>query len=474
MDVEITQHRITLLPKQRRFVDEKTARYKAYSGSRAAGKSYALCVDVVEDAKHPGVRTGLYRMNYSDLVGTTLLTLLEGDDLPPVLPNGSYTHNQQKHRIDIHGGGTILYGGFDKGIQSKEDGGTGSKSSVNLTSAAVDEAVQVPEGLINQLAGGVRMKHPVVNNQIKFACNPGPPMHWMARRFGLSLDHTLQKNHFVVRTNIFDNFMLPAGFADDYGATLSGVAYMRYIWGLWVGSDGVVYDAFSRDLHSVLMTDYTPTRTVWGVDPGTNDPYAIVRGDELISGNVHIPYAFYERGHTPSDQVEILKNLVGDSGDLCVVDSAYPGLIEDMRRADINAVPCKKGADSIMRGVGVVSARLKAMRDGVPGLTISPHCVDVINEFETYEYDKNAAGLKDKPKDAHNHAMDSIRYLLESIDGVGGAYVSDPINIGAGNDDRITDKDLEPMANDEIIDLDEIRRQDPRWGYPGGGRGNWI
>lgn len=461
IDAEIVEHRIKLLPKQRQFLDAKT-RFKMYSGSRAAGKSYGLGADTYEKARFPNTRIGLYRMNYIDLVGSTLVTLLEGDGLmPPIIPPNTYTHNQQKHRIDIHNGGTIVYGGFDKGISAKEVGGTGGKSSLNLTAANVDEAVEVPESLLMQLDGAVRIPHPRVEMQIGMACNPGSPTHYLARRFGLSLDHVCQDEHFAVRTNIYDNFMLDERFVRNFPKSLSGVALMRYVWGLWVGSDGVVYKSFSRDTHVMHRDDYEPRRIVYGVDLGTNDPFVILHADVLPDGGVHLVSEHYERGLSDSQQVEALADAVGDSEDECMVDCARKGVIMDMRHAGINAIGSVKGAGSVMRGVGVVDARLRKVVNGVPMLTMDPSCVKTIAEFETYEYKSGLTGLKDEPKDQDNHCMDALRYLLERIDGVGGSYVSDPIDMdgGAGVPD---DPDLE-IGDDEMFSFDQAR-QDPRWG----------
>lgn len=468
--------RIGRLPKQALFIDENEHRYDIFSGSRAAGKTYGLGVKTAKRACVPGAREGLFRMNYSDLVNTTLVTLLEGDDLPPILPPGSYRHDQQKHRIDIHGGGRIVYGGFDKGLSAKEMGGTGGKSSMNLSGASIDEGVEVPESLLVQLDGAVRMKVPGLCNQINIACNPGPPTHYLARRFGLSLDHEIMARHWAIRTNIYDNFMLDREFVEAFAQSLSGVAFKRYVWGLWVGSDGLVYDMFNRDFHAITPDEYDPENTsarVYALDPGTNDPMALLQIDKWGDDLVHVPREFYESGHSFGDHVELCREFMGDEAETAelVVDSQYKGMIMDLRRAGINAIGCKKGKDSIMRGVGVVSARLKRRTNGMPGLTMNPACVKTLAEFESYEYDKNAAGYKDKPKDQNNHSMDALRYGVERLDRGGSAYVSDAIELKnqAMPPGGVKDMDafmelLEEAAEEQGIDMDEFRKNNPQFG----------
>lgn len=472
-EIDTTIHMIRLLPKQRQFVDHIKSRFKIFSGSRGAGKTYGICVDTYKKARHPRARIGLYRMNFSDLIDTTLVTLLEGDGMmDPVIPPGTYKHNQQKHRIDINGGGTIVYGGFDKGIQSKQEGGTGSKSSLNLSAANIDEAVEVPESLVQQLDGGVRVPHPNVAMQIGFACNPGHPNHYLARRFGLSLGHVCMEEHFAVRTNFYDNFMLDPRFIRSFPKSLSGVALKRYVWGLWVGSDGVVYPSFSRDAH-VMARDYEPRRTVYGIDLGTNDPFVVLRADILQDGGIHLASEYYNTGHSASEQVEIAAEIVGGSNDDVIVDNSRKDVIMDMRRAGINARPCTKGDKSIMRGVGVVDRRLRGRVNGIPMLTVDPGCTETIAEFETWEYEKGVNGLRDKPKDKDNHAQDAIRYLVEHVDGVGGSYVSEPITMSDGQPEPLTMEDM-ILSDDDIIDFDEMRNGDPRWTNERNSGGGWI
>ncbi len=119
----------------------------------------------------------------------------------------------------------------------------------------------------------------------------------------------------------------------------------------------------------------------------------------------------------------------------------------------------------------MVTNRLRRDDNGMAGLTVDPRCVKTTAEFETYEWDKNAAGYKDKPKDQNNHTQDALRYGVERLDRRGGAYVSDAIEIRnkAMPDHGVKDIDdfealLEEAAEEMGIDMDELRK-DPRFGF---------
>lgn len=449
---------VKLLPKQMEFVENERDPYLLYSGCRAGGKSRGLCWKVFKRARIPGAREGLFRMNESDLKGSTLKTLLEGDgELPPVIPQGMYSHNQQKREIKLHGGGEIIYRGFDKGVSAKEMGGTGGKSSMNLTGAAIDEVVEVPESLYVQLDGSVRSTVRNLPDQIYAACNPGHPSHWVARKFGLSAEYQKpEEGAWAIQTNIFENHFLNPLFVKRLANSLSGVAYDRYILGKWVGSDGLIFDRFLRSTH--VTNERNPaTRVVYAVDPGYTDPFVILELEVDHDKRIHVSREFYRAktvespGVTHDEGIQILRSMMVEGDCEVVVDSAVPELVEAMQRVGIRASASTKGAGSIETGINAVQHRLIDPGDGRPRLTVSESCVNTIREFESYEWAKNKDGWKDKPVDANNHAMDALRYGVRHIDGESGFYLA-----GSG---------VEPEKKQAVVPTFKKMREDPEWGW---------
>ena len=450
-----------MLPKQAEFILESDHRYVCYSGCRAGGKSYALCNKLVARAKVPRAREGLFRQNMTDLRNSTLKTLLDGDgEMPPALPLGTYDHNKVEGVINIHGGGEILYGGFDKGIAARQMGGTGSKSSMNLTGAAIDEAIEVPESMFIQLDGSVRSVVPGLSQQIYVACNPGPPANWVARKFGLSSEYPdPHDGAWAITTTIYENTFLDPKWVKGYAASMSGVAYDRYIMGKWVGSDGLVYDRFYRSTH-VRSEAEEPASVMYAIDPGYTDPFVILEIEIDYDGRMHISREFYRaksedrQGVSFQEGLAALREMMRDPDADCVFDSALPALIDDARSMGIRAIPAEKGQGSIVSGINAVQARLTLADDNRPRITVHPDCVSTIREFESYEWDRGVSGLKDKPVDADNHAMDALRYAVRHVDGAPQfMFVASGAGEAADREER------------KAKTFDDLRREDPEWGW---------
>lgn len=433
---------IELVPQQYELV-YATEPWVLIHGGRGSSKTTGLCWAIVARAGSPGARVGLFRQTLVDLRSTTLKTLLEGDgDQPPVLMPGSYTHNQNKKSIQINGGGEIVYNGLDQGDVGRQMGSTGKGSSMNLSCAAFDEAVEMQEAAVMQICMSVRLKIDGMPLQRLFACNPGPPSHWIAKQWGLALDAQPMPGHRSIHANPTDNRFLPDEYIDEL-YNLEGVARERYLLGKWVGSDGLVYDRWDRNVH-ITESTATPSRVILGVDDGYSDPFVALRLEIDNDHRIHVSREVYETGLTQPEKIKRVQSIMDDA-DTVVVDSAAPELVQALKYANIPAISCKKGQGSIEYGINLVQSRLAIAGDDLPRLTIDQSCTKTITEFESYEWAKNLTGLKDKPIDLNNHAMDALRYGVRNIDEVGGAYMASepaPVSVAALKENMMSYADM--------------------------------
>lgn len=427
-----------LLPQQFDYATDTTSRYKLLHGGRGGSKSTGLAVNIYARARVPGACEGLFRQKLVDVRSTTLRVLLEGvGSVPPIIPPGTYEHNQNDKRIKIKHGGEIVYNGLDTGEVSRQLGSTGKTSSLNLSGASFDEAVEIPEANVIQVCGAVRVPVPGLSLQRAFACNPGPPSSWVARRWGLALGHQPMPGYSSILCNPSDNYHLPRDFIEDL-EQLEGVARERYLLGKWVGSDGLVFDKWDRNIH-VGENDAEPNQVVLGVDYGYDDPFVVLRGHVLADKHIHLAAEVYERKLTESEMKDRIRSMLGkDKSAPVVVDSSAPAFIESCRRDNINAVPCVKGEGSIEYGVNLIQSKLALSGDGLPRFTVDPSCTNTIREFETWERkpSKGDDGYTDRFMDKHNHCPDAARYLARHVCGGGGflAYfpgASKPSRAGA-------------------------------------------
>jgi phage terminase large subunit len=96
-----------------------------------------------------------------------------------------------------------------------------------------------------------------------------------------------------------------------------------------------------------------------------------------------------------------------------LVDPSAAGLIAEMRA---EGLPVREADNVVRDGIQRVKARWANAGDGHPRLTISPSCVNTAAEAESYTWKENNAGIKDEPEKVNDHAMDSLRYMVNYID----------------------------------------------------------
>lgn len=394
---------IKALPKQMEFL-RSAAPECGYSGAWGAGKSRALCLKLVKRAMVPGAREWLVRRTLVSLKQTTLLTLLEPEgDLPPVLPEGYYEHNKADRRIKIRGGGEIMYDGLED-ARAPNKGGMHKHGSVNVSGLNIDEAVELSESDYQWARSRVRLKIAGLPLQTNWASNPGPPSHFLAERFGLALDHKPQPGTFCVQTAATDNFFLPAEYVEQL-KTYTGLVARRYVQGLWVGSDGLVYDKWDRARHVARREGPWVRRVVW-VDEGYTNPFVALLACEDALGRWHIAEEFYRSQIVRDQKVGVIRAMRGES---VVVDPSAAELIAELREAGLGVV---EADNSVFDGIMRVQQVLERSIDGLPGLTVDPSCENVCREMETYEWKPG----RDEPVKQHDHAMDAIRYGLARAD----------------------------------------------------------
>ena len=166
-----------------------------------------------------------------------------------------------------------------------------------------------------------------------------------------------------------------------------------YGLGLVGNLDGVIFDNWST-------IDEVPgeARLIGiGLDFGyTNDPTAAVEVYKY-NGKRILNEIVYRTGMLNSDIAKVLpKNT------FVYADSAEPKSIEEIRRAGINIMPVKKGADSIIYGIQTMQTQ---------EYLITSKSKNIINEFQKYIWQKDKRGdTQNKPIDKYNHAIDAIRY----------------------------------------------------------------
>jgi len=139
-----------------------------------------------------------------------------------------------------------------------------------------------------------------------------------------------------------------------------------------------------------------------GLDWGYNDPTAFIEVRK-IDDNIYVKELLYERGLTANDIIYKIQQLNIDPTDDIWCDSARPEIIEDLKRARINAKPVKK--NTILHGIDLIKRHK---------VYIDKNSTNILDEFKNYKWKKNKDGnILDTPEDKYNHGIDAIRYAME-------------------------------------------------------------
>ncbi len=134
-----------------------------------------------------------------------------------------------------------VFGGRDESSYALIQGRT-------LAGVLLDEVVLMPESFVNQALA----RCSVEGAKFWFSCNPGNPNHWFKKEW---IDQREDHNALYLHFEMADNPSLSQKTLKRYQSMYSGVFYDRYIRGLWVPAEGLVYQYFANHTEEFLIDD---------------------------------------------------------------------------------------------------------------------------------------------------------------------------------------------------------------------------
>ncbi len=233
--------------------------------------------------------------------------------------------------------------------------------------------------------------------------NPQYPGHWLKRFLDSGADIFSQ-----VYT-IDDNPFLPDAFRENLKREYEGTVYYdRYILGLWVLAEGLVYH-FTDD----CKTDEIPQDGEYyiSIDYGTMNPFSA--GLWCVNGEHAVRIAEYYYGGREKQVMktdeeycgEIMKLAEGYDVRQVIVDPSAASFIAALRKRGFRV---KQADNAVEDGIRRVATCLK---NG--NIKIHTSCADCIREFGLYRWDD--ASESDKVIKENDHAMDDVRYFCSTI-----------------------------------------------------------
>jgi phage terminase large subunit len=172
-------------------------------------------------------------------------------------------------------------------------------------------------------------------------------------------------------------------------------------WG--VSYEGLIYP----DYESVKEM---PEPMFYGLDFGYNDPCALVAGAVRDTPNqdkkdYFVAELLYETKHTSETLIKRFESIGVKKNLRMICDNARPEMIADLVKAGYRAEPCQKYKGSVADGINEVKKY---------NLKILSGSRNLFDEIATYCWKADNETLLDEPEDSVNHALDAMRYALES------------------------------------------------------------
>lgn len=135
-----------------------------------------------------------------------------------------------------------------------------------LAGVLLDEVALMPESFFNQALA----RCSVDGAKLWFSCNPDNPQHWFYTNW---IQKHKERNALYLHFEMTDNPSLSEKTLERYKTQYTGVFYDRYIRGLWVPAEGVIYRLFADNPQKFLWPQDKPLRLQQlyiGVDFGGN------------------------------------------------------------------------------------------------------------------------------------------------------------------------------------------------------------
>lgn len=278
---------------------------------------------------------------------------------------------------------------------------------ITLTGVLLDEVALMPRSFVEQALA----RCSVTGSKMWFNCNPDSSEHWFYKEWIQKCD---EKNALHLHFTMDDNYSLSDDVKNRYNRLYSGVFYDRYIRGLWVLAEGLVYGTvFDKERH--ILKNYTSSNSAEffvSVDYGTLNPCSM--GLWAVENNraVRIKEYYYDgrkKGIQRTDEEYYLAlEKLADGFDIqyVVIDPSAASFIATIRNHGKFSV--RKARNDVLNGIRTTMNFLKNDK-----LFVCENCRDTIREFSLYRWDEKSGN--DSVIKENDHAMDDIRYFCYTI-----------------------------------------------------------
>lgn len=316
------------------------------------------------------------------------------------------TYTRSIHLLTVEGMGKVnyfyIFGGKDESSYMLIQG-------ITLSGIFLDEVALMPRSFVEQ---AITRTLSVENALYWFNCNPDSSEHWFYKEW---IQKAEERNALHLHFLMSDNPVLSQKQLDEAERQFSGVFHDRYIKGLWVLAEGLVYPMFNKNKH--VLEDYTPSADAFyyiSCDYGTLNPCSMGLWAVERDKAVRIKEFYYDgrqEGVSKTDEEyyrELEKLADGFNIQFVIVDPSASSFITTIKQH--GKFRTRKADNAVLDGIRRTSTLIDNDR-----IFICKCCKDIIREFSLYCWDSEKLHEKDTVIKENDHAMDDMRYFVNGV-----------------------------------------------------------
>lgn len=299
-------------------------------------------------------------------------------------------------------------------IGLSDEGATSRVQGLTVAGWLADEVAVCPESAVKMCISRCSLP----GSQIFWTLNPDSPYHYLYREY-ITNDKLKEKGIVKVwHFNLDDNIHLTEEYKDNLKELYSAseVQYKRYILGLWVIAEGLIYTGFNTDDNIVKelpeRIDEINISSDYGVSHAT--VFSVIGIQYNPDGNKY--YLLEESYHsgdetgvyqTDGDRVNTIAKLLDkyDVNTLYLSHDASSLQAECLRDSRINSINIEKYNPNVYEDINTINNLFEQNR-----FLIHESCVNTIRQLQTYAWDAKAAARgKEVPLKLDDDCVDAFR-----------------------------------------------------------------
>ncbi len=299
-------------------------------------------------------------------------------------------------------------------IGAKDEGSIGRIQGKTISIAYCDEMTLYPENVIDMIDTRLRLPH-----SIGFASmNPKQPTHKLKQWIDSATDDN--PNYYALGFSIDDNPYLPPDYKERLKNSLTGLFYKRNYLGIWCLAEGAIFDFFDINIHVTKSPPKAAEYWICGIDYGISNAFACV----LIGVNTGkldqtgkrwwVEKEYYwdckkkGRQKINSEFADDIQEFIEPYAvKQLYIDPSALSMKLELQRRGMHVI---EADNDVFNGISTMTTEM-----GKGNLTVCKDCHNLIREIQTYVWDdKKSKEGEDKPIKKGDHAVDALRYAIQT------------------------------------------------------------